>query len=113
MEHDLPDGNRSRYLNMSGKAHENKLHTLAVNTAFTGGTTQEVAKFFTNQVVLRHGAPAVAVTHRGTPYNAVLMPRILRYSNTDHRRTALTTPNETNGTSKQGDSGWAVYVCRS
>lgn len=68
----------------------------AETAALPRGTAQEVAKFFINQVVLRHGAPEVLITDRGTAFTAELMQGILRYSNTDHRRTTAYHP-QTNG----------------
>ena len=64
--------------------------------ALPKGTAQEVAKFFIHQVVLRHGAPEVLITDRGTAFTAELMQGVLHYSNTDHRRTTAYHP-QTNG----------------
>ena len=68
----------------------------AETAALPKGTAQEVAKFFIHQVVLRHGAPEVLITDRGTAFTAELMQGVLRYSNTDHRRTTAYHP-QTNG----------------
>lgn len=68
----------------------------AETAALPRGTAQEVAKFFISQVVLRHGAPEVLITDRGTAFTAELMQGILHYSNTDHRRTTAYHP-QTNG----------------
>lgn len=56
----------------------------------------EVARFFVHEILLRHGAPAVLITDRGTAFTAQLMQQILHYSNTSHRRTTAYHP-QTNG----------------
>lgn len=60
------------------------------------GTAMEVARFFVHEILLRHGAPAVLITDRGTAFTAELMQQILHYSNTSHRRTTAYHP-QTNG----------------
>lgn len=68
----------------------------AETTALPRGTAVEVAKFFIHQIVLRHGAPEVVITDRGTAFTADLMQSILRFSYTDHRKTTAYHP-QTNG----------------
>lgn len=60
------------------------------------GTAVEVAKFFVESILLRHGAPEVLITDRGTAFTADLTQAILHYSHTDHRRTTAYHP-QTNG----------------
>lgn len=60
------------------------------------GTAAEVAKFFIENIVLRHGAPSRIVTDRGTPFTAHLMQETLELSRTTHRKTTAYHP-QTNG----------------
>ncbi|KAK8779773.1 hypothetical protein V5799_018887 [Amblyomma americanum] len=64
--------------------------------ALPNGTAAEVAKFFVECILLRHGAPDVLITDRGTAFTAELTQAILRYSQTSHRRTTAYHP-QTNG----------------
>lgn len=59
-------------------------------------TSAEVAEFFMNSVVLRHGAPQVVITDRGTAFTANLMQAIMKLTRTTHRRTTAYHP-QTNG----------------
>lgn len=68
----------------------------AETRALPKGTAAEVAKFFIENIVLRHGAPEVLITDRGTAFTADLTQAILRYSQTSHRRTTAYHP-QTNG----------------
>ncbi|KAM7307593.1 DDE-type integrase/transposase/recombinase [Ixodes scapularis] len=60
------------------------------------GTAVEVAKFFIESIVLRHGAPEVLISDRGSSFMAQLTQEILRLSHTSHRRTTAYHP-QTNG----------------
>ncbi|KAK8777518.1 hypothetical protein V5799_029140 [Amblyomma americanum] len=64
--------------------------------ALPNGTAAEVAKFFVECILLRHGGPDVLITDRGTAFTAELTQAILRYSQTSHRRTTAYHP-QTNG----------------
>ncbi|KAM7307342.1 K02A2.6-like [Ixodes scapularis] len=59
---------------------------------FPLGTAVELAKFFIESIVLRHGAPKVVITDRGSSFMAELTREILRLSHTDHRRTTAYHP---------------------
>lgn len=56
----------------------------------------KVAKFFIENIVLRHGAPEFLITDRDTAFTADLTQTILRYSEKSHRRTTAYHP-QTNG----------------
>ncbi|KAM7284556.1 hypothetical protein ISCGN_001650 [Ixodes scapularis] len=68
----------------------------AETKALPSGTAVEVAKFFIESIVLRHGAPKVLITDRGSSFMAQLTQEILRLSHTSHRRTTAYHP-QTNG----------------
>ena len=68
----------------------------AETKALPSGTAVEVAKFFVESIVLRHGAPQVLITDRGSSFMAQLTQEVLRLSHTDHRRTTAYHP-QTNG----------------
>ncbi|WP_316399454.1 DDE-type integrase/transposase/recombinase [Bradyrhizobium sp. 33ap4] len=68
----------------------------AETKAVPHATAKEVAKFFIEQIVLRHGAPEAVITDRGAAFTANLMQEILRLSHTQHRRTTAYHP-QTNG----------------
>ncbi|KAM7306819.1 uncharacterized protein ISCGN_010478 [Ixodes scapularis] len=68
----------------------------AETKALPSGTAVEVAKFFIESIVLRHGAPEVLITDRGSSFMAQLTQEILRLSHTSHRRTNAYHP-QTNG----------------
>lgn len=68
----------------------------AETKALPKGSASEVAKFFVENIVLRHGAPEVLITDRGTAFTADLTQAILAYSQTNHRRTTAYHP-QTNG----------------
>ncbi|KAM7298103.1 Transposon Ty3-I Gag-Pol polyprotein [Ixodes scapularis] len=68
----------------------------AETKALPAGTAVEVAKFFIESIVLRHGAPEVLITDRGSSFMAQLTQEILRLSGTGHRRTTAYHP-QTNG----------------
>ena len=68
----------------------------AETKALPKGSAAEVARFFVENILLRHGAPEVLITDRGTAFTAELTQAILRYSQTSHRRTTAYHP-QTNG----------------
>ena len=68
----------------------------AETKALPSGTAVEVAKFFVESILLRHGAPEVLITDRGSSFLAQLTQEILRLSHTSHRRTTAYHP-QTNG----------------
>ncbi|KAM7313233.1 DDE-type integrase/transposase/recombinase [Ixodes scapularis] len=68
----------------------------AETKALPAGTAVEVAKFFIESIVLRHGAPEVLISDRGSSFMAQLTQEILRLSHTSHRRTTAYHP-QTNG----------------
>lgn len=68
----------------------------AETKAIPSGSAIEVAKFLIRSIVLRHGAPQVLLTDRGTAFTAELLQQILRFSHTCHRRTTAYHP-QTNG----------------
>ncbi|KAM7298120.1 DDE-type integrase/transposase/recombinase [Ixodes scapularis] len=68
----------------------------AETKALPARTAVEVAKFFIESIVLRHGAPEVLIPDRGSSFMAQLTQEILRLSHTSHRRTTAYHP-QTNG----------------
>ncbi|KAM7297212.1 DDE-type integrase/transposase/recombinase, partial [Ixodes scapularis] len=64
----------------------------AETKALPSGTAVEVAKFFIESIVLRHGAPEVLITDRGSSFMAQLTQEILRLSHTDYHRTTAYHP---------------------
>lgn len=68
----------------------------AETASLPSGTAIEVASFFVKNIVLRHGAPMVLITDRGTAFTAELTQQILRLSHTVHRKTTAYHP-QTNG----------------
>lgn len=64
--------------------------------AISRGTATEVAKFFVENIVLRHGAPTVVITDRGTAFTAQLLDEVLKLSCTSHRKTTAYHP-QSNG----------------
>lgn len=68
----------------------------AETSALPNGTALEVAKFFINCVVLRHGAPEILITDRGAAFTAELLQQILIHSHTEHRKATPYHP-QTNG----------------
>lgn len=60
------------------------------------GTAIEVAEFFVTHIVLRHGAPKVVITDRGTIFTARLTQSIMKLTHTSHRKTTAYHP-QTNG----------------
>lgn len=72
------------------------LSRYAETKALSRGTAAEVAKFFIENIVLRHGAPSRIITDRGTSFTAQLMQETLELSRTTHRKTTAYHP-QTNG----------------
>ncbi|KAK8787335.1 hypothetical protein V5799_022885 [Amblyomma americanum] len=66
----------------------------------------EVAKFFVECIVLRHGTPDVTSRDRGTAFTAEVTKAILRYSQTSHRRTTAYHP-QTNGLTEHPNKTFA------
>lgn len=60
--------------------------------ALPKGSAEEIAKFFVESIVLRHGAPEVVITDRGTAFTADLMQAILKHTRTSHRHTTAYHP---------------------
>lgn len=60
--------------------------------ALPRGAAAEVAKFFIENIVLRHGAPKVLITDRGAAFTAQLIQEVLKLSCTSHRRTTAYHP---------------------
>lgn len=50
-------------------------------------TAAELARFFVHSIVLRHGAPTVGITDRGTAFLAELKRCLLNMTRTVHRQT--------------------------
>lgn len=59
-------------------------------------TAAEVAQFFVHNIVLRHGAPQIVITDRGTAFTADLTQSVMILTHTTHRRTTAYHP-QTNG----------------
>lgn len=68
----------------------------AETASLTRGTAIEVAEFFVTNIVLRHGAPKVVITDRGTAFTANLTQSIMKLTHTSHRKTTAYHP-QTNG----------------
>lgn len=82
----------------------------AETRALPQGTALEVAKFFVDTVVLRHGAPKVVITDRGTAFTAQLTQDIMRLSQTTHRKTTAYHP-QTNGLTERLNKTIADMLC--
>lgn len=82
----------------------------AETKALERGTASETARFFVENVVLRHGAPAVVITDRGTAFTAELLGTVLRLSGTAHRRTTAYHP-QTNGLTERVNKTLADMLC--
>lgn len=56
-------------------------HTRNAETkALLKGNAAEVAKFFVKNILLRHGAPEVLITDKGTAFTAELTQAIVQYT---------------------------------
>ena len=68
----------------------------AVTRALPTAEAQEVAKFLLEEILLRHGAPRVIITDRGTVFQSRLVSVLVDLCNVDHRMTTAYHP-QTNG----------------
>lgn len=68
----------------------------AETRALQRATASDVAQFFIDQIVLRHGAPSCVITDRGTAFTAQLIDDVFKLSYTNHRKTTAYHP-QTNG----------------
>lgn len=68
----------------------------AETKALARATALDVAQFFLTRIVLRHGAPTVLITDRGTAFTAQLLQAVLNLSGTSHRKASSYHP-QTNG----------------
>lgn len=68
----------------------------AETKALPKATALEVAQFFLTRIVLRHGAPKVVITDRGTAFTAKLLHEVLTLSGTSQRKASAYHP-QTNG----------------
>lgn len=68
----------------------------AETKALPRGTASEVAKFFLEHVVLRHGAPTTIITDRGTAFTAAFLQDVFKLTNSTHRKCTAYHP-QTNG----------------
>ncbi|UYV77425.1 K02A2.6-like [Cordylochernes scorpioides] len=64
--------------------------------ALPRGTAEEIADFFLQKVVLRHGAPKTVISDRGSCFLSKLFKDVLKICNTLHRKTTSYHP-QTNG----------------
>ncbi|UYV79839.1 K02A2.6-like, partial [Cordylochernes scorpioides] len=64
--------------------------------ALTRGTAEEIADFFLQKVVLRHGAPKTVISDRGSCFLSKLFKEVLKICNTLHKKTTSYHP-QTNG----------------
>ena len=72
------------------------LSRFAVTKALPTAEAPEVAKFITEEIVLRHGAPRVIITDRGKVFQSKLLTELSHLCNTIHRMTTAYHP-QTNG----------------
>ncbi|UYV64710.1 K02A2.6-like, partial [Cordylochernes scorpioides] len=64
--------------------------------ALPRGTAEEIADFFLQKVVLRHGAPKTVISDRGSCFLSKLFKEVLKICNTLHKKTTSYHP-QTNG----------------
>ncbi|UYV64395.1 K02A2.6-like [Cordylochernes scorpioides] len=64
--------------------------------ALPRGTAEEIADFFLQKVVLRHGAPKTVISDRGSCFLSKLFKGVLKICNTLHKKTTSYHP-QTNG----------------
>ncbi|UYV70247.1 K02A2.6-like [Cordylochernes scorpioides] len=64
--------------------------------ALPRGTAEEIADFFLQRVVLRHGAPKTVISDRGSCFLSKLFNEVLKICNTLHKKTTSYHP-QTNG----------------
>lgn len=82
----------------------------AETKAIPSGTAAEAARFFIENIVLRHGAPAVVITDKGTAFTAELLRTVLTLSGTAHRKTTAYHP-QTNGLTERLNKTIADMLC--
>lgn len=68
----------------------------AETQAIPVATAEEVADFFLQRILLRHGAPQFLLSDRGTPFLSKLLEQLLRLAKTVHNVTTAYHP-QTNG----------------
>lgn len=68
----------------------------AETKALPNGTASEVAIFFMESIVLRHGVPTIVITDRGTAFTAPFLQDIFRLTNSPRRKCTSYHP-QTNG----------------
>ncbi|GFY48523.1 retrovirus-related Pol polyprotein from transposon 17.6 [Trichonephila inaurata madagascariensis] len=68
----------------------------AITKALPTAEVDEIAKFLLEEIVLRHGAPRVIITDRGTVFRSRLVSSLVDLCNIDHRFTTAYHP-QTNG----------------
>ncbi|UYV65911.1 hypothetical protein LAZ67_3005874 [Cordylochernes scorpioides] len=64
--------------------------------ALPRGTATEIADFFLKRIVLRHGAPKILISDRGSSFLSKLLTQVLKICNTIHKKTTSYHP-QTNG----------------
>ncbi|UYV71788.1 K02A2.6-like [Cordylochernes scorpioides] len=64
--------------------------------ALPRGTATEIADFFLKKIVLRHGAPKILISDRGSSFLSKLLTQVLKICNTIHKKTTSYHP-QTNG----------------
>ncbi|UYV76755.1 K02A2.6-like, partial [Cordylochernes scorpioides] len=64
--------------------------------ALPRGTATEIADFFLKKIVLRHGAPIILISDRGSSFLSKLLTQVLKICNTIHKKTTSYHP-QTNG----------------
>ncbi|UYV70961.1 hypothetical protein LAZ67_8001260, partial [Cordylochernes scorpioides] len=64
--------------------------------ALLRGTATEIADFFLKRIVLRHGAPKILISDRGSSFLSKLLTQVLKICNTIHKKTTSYHP-QTNG----------------
>lgn len=82
----------------------------AETKAIPSGTATEAARFFIENIVLRHGAPAIIITDKGAAFTAELLRIVLTLSGTAHRKTTAYHP-QTNGLTERLNKTIADMLC--
>lgn len=82
----------------------------AETKAIPSGTAAEAARFFIENIVLRHGAPAIIITDKGAAFTAELLRIVLTLSGTAHRKTTAYHP-QTNGLTERLNKTIADMLC--
>lgn len=73
--------------------------------ALQNESATEVAKFFVSRLLLRHGAPRVVVSDRGTSFLSTIVTNVLRLCATVQRKSAAYHP-ETSGMVERFTAHW-------